>query len=70
MPETKGFLNGYAPTFTADVEISTGRALLSFDYYLDPERSAAQAAADLEVRPCGAGRVSAFFYFQAQLTCL
>ena len=55
MPETKGFLNGYAPTFTADRDNGSGRALLSFDYYLDPGRNASQAAQDLEVSGVHAG---------------
>ncbi|MBN2417005.1 hypothetical protein JXO52_14265 [bacterium] len=46
MPDAIGFINGYAParTFTC----RDGRPLISYDYYLSPERSEAAAAADLE----------------------
>jgi hypothetical protein len=46
MPEATGFINGYAPAFTFAVR--DGKPLISFDYYLSPERPEADAAADLE----------------------
>jgi len=46
MPEATGFINGYAPAFTFAVR--DGKPLVSFDYYLSPERPEADAAADLE----------------------
>jgi hypothetical protein len=46
MPEATGFINGYAPAFTFAVR--NGKPLVSFDYYLSPERPEADAAADLE----------------------
>jgi hypothetical protein len=46
MPEATGFINGYAPAFTFGAR--DGKPLVSFDYYLSPERPEADAAADLE----------------------
>lgn len=46
MPDALGFVNGYGPAFTYDVR--EGRPFVSYDYYLSPERDAAEAAADLE----------------------
>jgi len=46
MPEATGFINGYAPAFT--FALREGKPLVSFDYYLSPERPEADAAADLE----------------------
>jgi hypothetical protein len=46
MPEATGFINGYAPAYTFAVR--EGKPLISFDYYLSPERPEADAAADLE----------------------
>ena len=46
MPEASGFINGYAPAFTFAVR--NGKPLVSFDYYLSPERPEEDAAADLE----------------------
>jgi len=45
----QGFLNGYGPTFTNVFDNATQRALLSFDYYLDPERSIQDAASDIQL---------------------
>jgi hypothetical protein len=45
MPEAIGFVNGYAPSFTFTTK--DGRPLISFDYYLSPDRPEADAAADL-----------------------
>ena len=46
MPEAIGFLNGYAPAYTFFVK--DGRPLISYDYYLSPTRSEADAVADLQ----------------------
>lgn len=46
MPNAIGFINGYAPSYTFTVR--NGKPFISFDYYLSPERSEAEAAADLE----------------------
>ncbi len=46
MPDAIGFVNGYAPAFTFAVR--DGRPLISYDYYLSPTRSQADAVADLE----------------------
>jgi hypothetical protein len=45
MPETIGFINGYAPSYTFGVR--DGKPLISFDYYLSEVRPEADAAADL-----------------------
>ena len=45
MPDAIGFVNGYAPSFTFTVR--DGRPLISYDYYLSPERPEADAVADL-----------------------
>lgn len=45
MPEAVGFINGYAPAYTFVHQ--DGRALVSYDYYLSPDRSEAEVAADL-----------------------
>ncbi|MFP4540814.1 MAG: GxGYxYP domain-containing protein [Opitutales bacterium] len=45
MPEAIGFINGYAPAYTFVHQ--DGRALVSYDYYLSPERSEAEVLADL-----------------------
>jgi hypothetical protein len=57
MPEAIGFINGYAPAYTFYEK--DGRVLLSYDYYLSPDRSEDEAVADLlelaainEARPC------------------
>ena len=50
MNRTVGFLNGYAPSFTfqhVQKKDGTNRSLISFDYYLDPERSVDEAVSDL-----------------------
>ena len=49
MNRTVGFFNGYAPSFTFKHEQTEGtnRSLISFDYYLDPERSVDEAVNDL-----------------------
>jgi hypothetical protein len=47
MTETVGFFNGYAPSFSFRHDNTTKRSLVSFDYYLDPERSVQQAIEDL-----------------------
>jgi hypothetical protein len=46
MPDAIGFVNGYAPSYTFTAR--DGRAVVSYDYYLSPERPEADAAADLE----------------------
>ncbi len=46
MPNAIGFLNGYAPAYT--FASRDGRPLLSYDYYLSPTRTEADAVADLE----------------------
>src|SRR5690606_38656563 len=45
LPDAVGFINGYAPAYTFTSK--DGRALLSYDYYLSPERSEREVAADL-----------------------
>ena len=45
MPDVIGFLNGYAPAYTFTSK--DGRPMISYDYYLSPERTEADAAADL-----------------------
>jgi hypothetical protein len=45
MPDAIGFLNGYAPAYTFVAK--DGRALVSYDYYLSPDRTEAEVAADL-----------------------
>ena len=45
MPNAIGFLNGYAPAFTFTER--NGRPLISFDYYLSPQRTVRAAVADL-----------------------
>ncbi len=56
MPDAVGFINGYAPAYT--FKSKDGRVLVSYDYYLSPDRSEAEVVADLlelaainEVRP-------------------
>ena len=57
LPAASTLLNGYGPSFTFATMQGAGRNLttISFDYYLDPSRSVADAAADLvtlaEVNP-------------------
>ncbi|HEX9973181.1 MAG TPA: hypothetical protein VGD14_14010, partial [bacterium] len=46
MPDAIGFLNGYAPAYTFTNR--NGVPLISYDYYLSPTRSEADAVADLE----------------------
>jgi hypothetical protein len=46
MPDAIGFLNGYAPAQTFYAK--DGRPFMSFDYYLDEERSLEGAVADLK----------------------
>jgi hypothetical protein len=46
MPDALGFLNGYAPAQTFYVQ--DGRPFVSFDYYLDQNRSVKAAATDLK----------------------
>jgi len=46
MPDALGFVNGYAPAFT--FYNKGGRALISYDYYLSPERKKEEVIADLE----------------------
>ena len=49
MPDSIGFVHGYAPSFTFGSDPSgADRALLSFDYYLDPEPAVREVQADLE----------------------
>jgi len=45
MPDALGFVNGYAPAHSFDCR--DGRPLVSFDYYLSPERPEDDAVADL-----------------------
>ena len=45
MPGVIGFLNGYAPAYT--FYHKDGRALVSYDYYMSPDRSEAEVVADL-----------------------
>jgi hypothetical protein len=45
MPAAIGFVNGYAPAFTFTVR--NKRPLISYDYYLSPTRTEAEAVADL-----------------------
>ncbi|KAF0093248.1 MAG: hypothetical protein E1N59_3023 [Puniceicoccaceae bacterium 5H] len=45
LPNAIGFLNGYAPAYTFVAQ--DGRAMLSYDYYLSPERKEAEVVADL-----------------------
>eukprot|EP00045_Choanoeca_perplexa_P010527 m.107207 g.107207 ORF g.107207 m.107207 type:complete len:752 (+) comp15308_c0_seq3:614-2869(+) len=47
MPNTSFWLNGYGATFTATQAPGTNQTVLSFDYYLDPGRTVAQAVGDL-----------------------
>jgi len=56
MPDAIGFINGYAPAYTFTHK--DGRALVSYDYYMSPDRSEAEVVADLrelaainEIRP-------------------
>ena len=46
LPESIGFINGYAPSHTFAVR--NGRPFLSYDYYLSPERPEGDAVADLQ----------------------
>lgn len=46
MPNAIGFVNGYAPSYTFAVR--DGKPLISYDYYLSPERPEADAVADLQ----------------------
>jgi hypothetical protein len=46
MPEAIGFVNGYAPSYTFTAR--DGRAFVSYDYYLSPERPVPDAVADIE----------------------
>ena len=45
MPGCIGFLNGYAPAFS--FYSKKGRPLISYDYYLDPDRSVEDAVQDI-----------------------
>ncbi len=45
MPEAIGFINGYAPSYTFTVKNNI--PLVSFDYYLSPDRSEEEILADL-----------------------
>ena len=45
MPDVIGFVNGYAPAFTFTVRDE--KPLISYDYYLSPTRTEADAVADL-----------------------
>ncbi len=45
MPGSIGFINGYAPAFTFTVKHKV--PLISFDYYLSPDRSEKEVVADL-----------------------
>jgi hypothetical protein len=45
MPEAVGFINGYAPAYTFYKK--DGRVLISYDYYLSPDRSEDEVVADL-----------------------
>jgi hypothetical protein len=44
LPDVQGFLNGYAPAFTFAIEDKI--PLVSYDYYLSPERPVEDAVAD------------------------
>lgn len=46
MPDTIGFLNGYAPAYTFVHE--DGRVLISYDYYMSEGRKESEVAADLK----------------------
>ena len=46
LPEAIGFVNGYAPSYTFAAR--DGKAFMSYDYYLSPERPEADAVADLQ----------------------
>lgn len=46
MPNAIGFINGYAPSYTFTVR--DGKPLISYDYYLSPDRPDNDAVADLE----------------------
>lgn len=46
MPHVLGFVNGYAPAFTFTVREK--KPVISYDYYLSPTRTEADAVADLE----------------------
>ncbi len=46
MPNAIGFVNGYGPAHTFAVQ--DGRPFMSFDYYLPPTRTVAEADADLK----------------------
>jgi hypothetical protein len=46
MPDAIGFINGYGPAHTNDLR--DGKPLLSYDYYLSPQRPEADAVADLK----------------------
>ena len=45
-PNVLGFVNGYGAARTFDVR--NGRPFMSYEYYVDPERPAAEVTADLE----------------------
>ncbi len=45
LPDAVGFINGYAPAYTFTHQ--DGRALLSYDYYMSPDRSEREVVADL-----------------------
>ncbi len=45
LPDVQGFLNGYAPAYT--FAIKNNVPLISYDYYLSPERSVKDAVGDL-----------------------
>ena len=45
MPDVHGIINGYAPAYT--FALRDGRALVSYDYYMSPDRSEAEVVADL-----------------------
>ena len=47
MKNVQGFFNGYAPSFTFS-KSNDDRALISFNYYLDPGRNVEDAVKDLE----------------------
>ena len=44
-PDVIGFINGYGPARTRDLRDT--RPLISYDYYIDPRRTRAEVAADL-----------------------
>ncbi|MDB6093546.1 MAG: hypothetical protein JWM32_1108 [Verrucomicrobia bacterium] len=46
VPDTIGFINGYAAAHTYDLR--NGQAFMSYDYYLDEHRPEASAVADLD----------------------